>query len=449
MNFFKRFRNLIPSRSTHLGRQWAWGLGLIVAFLVVATSLNDLYLSQIHQGLEQLEENLTEQKFLGQLSFQIASCQEWEEQIWAFRQSPAQQAQAVDAWHTASQGLLATLEATGDQVPCAAHLPHLSEWKELAQHYVDSVLMGLEENTGVRSASSLGYHPESLASGQRALENLRRRVEIEQTQVQTAGETLIHRVRFLFSRHVQWTAAWTVVTLGCVGIAGLWVGGYVLGRVRVLTEATRRLAVGPKPIRLKGTYQDELGQLAHQLNLLSEKLFGASPSEDLCHSNAPSVELLLSQHWNPAFPTLQGRVLLAEDGSENQRLIGFILRKAGLEVAIASDGQEAVQRVLHSMDSGSAEQPYDLILMDMLMPQMDGFQAVRHLRQAGYQGPILAITGLSENYSREQCLEVGCNEYLVKPLKREKLLALVAQYLRVAPEEPTASTDRPRGAVSS
>ncbi|MCS7306421.1 MAG: response regulator [Thermoguttaceae bacterium] len=150
----------------------------------------------------------------------------------------------------------------------------------------------------------------------------------------------------------------------------------------------------------------------------------------------PSGGLLAPQDQLQLGQKLHGRVLLAEDGPENQRLISFLLRKAGLQVDIAADGHQAVQRVLQSMKAGTGQRPYDLILMDMLLPGMDGFQATRYLRQAGYQGPILAITALSDQYSSRQCLETGCTDYLVKPFEREKLLALVVKYLPTASAQP-------------
>ena len=130
-----------------------------------------------------------------------------------------------------------------------------------------------------------------------------------------------------------------------------------------------------------------------------------------------------------SLPKLPARILLAEDGPESQRLISFVLRKVGLEVDIVADGQEAVQKVLQSMEPGTEAAPYDLILMDMLMPKMDGFEATRRLRQLGYRGPIIALTALTQTYLRSQCLEAGCDEYLPKPLDRETLLIMVCKYL--------------------
>jgi len=128
------------------------------------------------------------------------------------------------------------------------------------------------------------------------------------------------------------------------------------------------------------------------------------------------------------------RILLAEDGPENRRLMSFILKKAGAEVVIAENGQEVVEKVLGSRWRGEDPdndqyEPFDLILMDMQMPITDGYEATRLLRQEGYPGLIIAVTGHTMSYDRQKCLDAGCNDYLAKPVDREKLLATVARHV--------------------
>ena len=84
-----------------------------------------------------------------------------------------------------------------------------------------------------------------------------------------------------------------------------------------------------------------------------------------------------------------GRILLAEDGLDNQRFIAFILKKAGVEVTVADNGQMALDYVQSAGEEGN---PFDVILMDMQMPVMDGYTATRRLRNQGYAGPIIALT---------------------------------------------------------
>jgi len=124
---------------------------------------------------------------------------------------------------------------------------------------------------------------------------------------------------------------------------------------------------------------------------------------------------------------LTGRVLLAEDGPDNQRLISFLLRKAGADVTVVENGQLARDAALQARDEG---EPFDVILMDMQMPVMDGYTATSELRAAGYQGPIIALTAHAMSGAEEECRQAGCDGYAQKPIDRKTLLGLVAQHLR-------------------
>jgi CheY-like chemotaxis protein len=131
-----------------------------------------------------------------------------------------------------------------------------------------------------------------------------------------------------------------------------------------------------------------------------------------------------------ALPRLCGRILLAEDGPDNQRLIGFLLRKAGAEVAIADNGQRALDMVLEARDAGRS---FDVILMDVQMPVMDGYEATRRLRLAGIPAPIVALTAHALTDDRDKCLAAGCDDYVTKPVQRASLLATIARYLSGEP----------------
>ncbi|NUQ66336.1 MAG: PAS domain S-box protein [Pirellulales bacterium] len=118
------------------------------------------------------------------------------------------------------------------------------------------------------------------------------------------------------------------------------------------------------------------------------------------------------------------RVLLAEDTPDIRRLIAALLKLSGAEVVTAENGEDAVREALAAQQDGH---PFDLILMDMQMPVVDGYGATRQLRLAGYAGRIVALTAHAMNGDREKCLEAGCDGYLAKPVDRDRLAALVQE----------------------
>ncbi|MBY0396079.1 MAG: response regulator, partial [Thermoleophilia bacterium] len=120
---------------------------------------------------------------------------------------------------------------------------------------------------------------------------------------------------------------------------------------------------------------------------------------------------------------LHGRILLAEDGPDNQRLFSLHLTRSGAAVDIACDGAAA----LALATAPGAD--YQLVLMDMQMPGMDGCEATRRLREAGFTRPIVALTAHAMAADRARAVDAGCNDYLTKPISRDALIRSCARWM--------------------
>jgi CheY-like chemotaxis protein len=130
------------------------------------------------------------------------------------------------------------------------------------------------------------------------------------------------------------------------------------------------------------------------------------------------------------------RVLIAEDNPVNQKVAATILEKIGAHADVAANGREAFDM------SGSVR--YDLILMDCQMPELDGYDAARAIRQregGGPRVPIVAMTADAMAGSRERCLAAGMDDYIVKPVRMEEVFDTLMRW--IPPAGPSASSSRP------
>ncbi|THB78801.1 MAG: response regulator [Desulfobulbaceae bacterium] len=117
------------------------------------------------------------------------------------------------------------------------------------------------------------------------------------------------------------------------------------------------------------------------------------------------------------------RLLLAEDNLVNQKLATMMLQKAGYSVSVAENGKIAFETYT------SAPDDYDTILMDVQMPEMDGLEATKRIREAGHDVPIIAMTANAMKGDREKCLDAGMDDYISKPIKREVVFKILEKWL--------------------
>lgn len=131
-------------------------------------------------------------------------------------------------------------------------------------------------------------------------------------------------------------------------------------------------------------------------------------------------------------------VLVAEDSSENREVMGFLLEEAGATYQAAGNGAVAVDLALSAQLSGK---PFDIVLMDMSMPVLDGYEATRRLIERGFKAPIIALTAFAMRGDRERCLEAGCIDYLTKPVVPSQLLVCLEVNLNSATDRAQEPPD--------
>ncbi len=124
---------------------------------------------------------------------------------------------------------------------------------------------------------------------------------------------------------------------------------------------------------------------------------------------------------------VKGSILVVEDNLDNQQLLSILFHDIGAEITYAENGQQAIDKVYNKT--------FDLILMDMQMPVMGGIEATKKLRESNYKKPIIAITANAMKSDYDMCIEAGCDDFLTKPVNKEKLFQVIYKYLKIENKE--------------
>jgi len=145
----------------------------------------------------------------------------------------------------------------------------------------------------------------------------------------------------------------------------------------------------------------------------------------------------------PTSDSLAGiRVLLAEDNPDTQRLVTYLLSKLGAQAETCENGQQAVDRLLGNSGDQMEHSGFDVVLMDMQMPVLDGYQATALLRESGYDKPVVALTAHSMQGDQAECLAAGCDDYLPKPFGPDALAAIISQWARASSSQRAVAESR-------
>jgi PAS domain S-box-containing protein len=171
----------------------------------------------------------------------------------------------------------------------------------------------------------------------------------------------------------------------------------------------------------------------------SEKNKGSTFTVTIATGNVSDVQfvkplLAIPPKVEPPKPVtveLDCRILVVDDRRDIRHLSRRILTGVGASVTEAEDGQVAIQTVMQSIAEGKT---FDLILLDMQMPRLDGYETAKRLRSLGFGGPIIALTADAMQGDMSRCIASGCNDYLSKPIDKSVMLKLVSDYVSGSPK---------------
>jgi osomolarity two-component system, sensor histidine kinase SLN1 len=160
-----------------------------------------------------------------------------------------------------------------------------------------------------------------------------------------------------------------------------------------------------------------------------QPFFATSPPLEQENNQLEAMERVKAQ---AASNNTKVRVLVAEDNKVNQEVVLRMLKLEDIyDVTVAKDGQEAFDMVKKSMEENKL---FNLIFMDVQMPNLDGLQSTRLIRGVGYQAPIVALTAFAEESNVQECMESGMNFFLPKPIRRPALKQVLKRYCATIPE---------------
>jgi CheY-like chemotaxis protein/anti-sigma regulatory factor (Ser/Thr protein kinase) len=275
--------------------------------------------------------------------------------------------------------------------------------KTLPKHLRGALVLIVEDNAAVRDMlheqlSALSLRAENATNGPQALEMLRR------------------------SFHKGEPYALALLDATIPGLNGLELAGMIHNDPTL--SSTRLVLLCPHEQCGTEIERLQFGILGHFHKPVRSSLF----VETIVHVLQNPVEKL--QGLKPLWPEvssdaeenrLSGRILLAEDNCDTQRLIRLFLENTGCQVDMVASGTEAVESL--------ASENYDMVLMDCQMPEMDGFEATRIIRAKDHSIPIVALTACARADDADRCFASGMNDYLSKPFKQKQLLGILDKWL--------------------